>query len=74
MDTPIMPRRSIPTELKPRLRLYFNITGQSVWIIHVDDWMKLKRDQRKIVVNTFNMNKGFGPYLFFFTRYDRVIF
>lgn len=49
MDTPITTRRSIPTELKPRLRYAGQLNKLAKYTLHLTDWGNLTLDQRRVV-------------------------
>ena len=53
MDTPIMPRRSIPTELKPRLRYAGVYDGYEVYFVPYGRWDKLSYAERKLISLAF---------------------
>ena len=65
MDTPIMPRRSIPTELKPRLRYVGDTDGRAVYLVPYGRWDKLSATQRRLTSHIFNI----GSYSWLGVKY-----
>jgi len=53
MDTPITPRRNIPTELKPRLRYRGTVGDFAMYTVSHACWASLQPKQKLAVVRDF---------------------
>lgn len=68
MDTPITPRRSIPTELKPRLRYRGVIGNYVLWSVPRKTWCQYSESQRYAIIKYFGRYQWCGSMIRFLTR------